>query len=231
MCYKSYPSQRGVACENVLWRRSARAMRALQLMTSVARCSAAARPSSAMSLCGVVARCWITSRDVTAAIARCGCSYRAMCAIHHAMYHSYHAMCHSCRAMFRSYHAMCHSNRAMCHSYRVMWPTSCKMWSSPIWNKRPTIFSGYTVYWFYKTTHKHTTHIICVSVETMKHHKHENKYGRLSISTHKARSNNRVSFIQNKNEVVWTGFSGQYDIVTSNVLSTIQPPPTWAHQR
>ena len=61
------------------------------------------------------------------------------------------------------------------------------------------------LYWFHKATHKHThmhTHIICVSVETMKHHRHENKYGRLTISTHMARSNNRVSFIQNENKVV-----------------------------
>ena len=41
MCYKSYPSQKGVACETVLWRRSVRAMRTLQLMTAVARCSGA----------------------------------------------------------------------------------------------------------------------------------------------------------------------------------------------
>ena len=78
-------------------------------------------------------------------------------------------------------------------------------------------FTPEVLYWFHKTAHTHThthTHAhtqICVSVDTMQHHKHENKYGRLSISTHMARSNNRVSFIQNKNKVVWTGFSGQYD--------------------
>ena len=47
----------------------------------------------------------------------------------------------------------------------------------------------------HKHTHTHTHKFVC-SVEIMKHCKYENKYGRLSISTHMLTSNNSVSFIQ-----------------------------------
>ena len=111
MCYKSYPSQRGVACDTVLLWRSACAMPTLQLMMSVVRCSGASEQRNVVVQCCRAMLNYI--HDVTAAIARCDCSYHTMCAIHDATYHSYHAM-------YRSYRVMGRSNGAMCHSYRVM---------------------------------------------------------------------------------------------------------------